>query len=401
MATKLVHNRVWAGITAGILLTGAVASCKKTSTEPSGGITPGVTKAADTIGCNHEIKSGGTLTNDPDAPVDYVVTCQVSLSGDVIIEPGTVIEFTTDAGLKVNNSGSLAINGTSSDPVTLTGVDKTAGSWAGILYDSDDTKNSMSYTTIDYAGGSKFNSNGDLGSIVVWADTKLKMDNCTVMNSAAYGLNASYGGSDVAMSNNTFTKNDMPMKLKASSLHLATGNNTYTGNSKDFVLLEFYTSTINDDATWHKIDVPYLTEGTSLTVNDMLTVEPGVEVHMGQGTYIHIQEKGAIKAVGTSADPIVFRGEIATAGAWEGIGISFSSNPLNEIGYAKIMHAGGDDRKGAIYMWAKPVLNVHDVDFADVKTCALYAAPNVSSPNTNLTLGTCTFTNCGGQLCGD
>lgn len=403
MANRLIHNNVLTGIAACVILTGAIASCKKKDNTTPGGSnpTPGVTKAADTIDCNHAIKSGGTLANDPDAPVDYVVTCQVSLSGDVTIEPGTVIEFTTDAGLQVNGSGSLAINGTSADPITLTGVDKTAGAWAGVLYDSDDTKNSMSYTTIDYAGGSQFNSNGDLGSIVIWADTKLKMDNCTIMNSAAYGLNARYGGADVTMSNNTFTKNDMPMKLKAELLHLATGNNSYKGNTKDFVLLEFYTSTINDDATWHKIDVPYLTEGTTLKVNDMLTVEPGVEVHMGQATYIAIQENGAIKAVGTPSNPIIFRGEVAVAGSWAGIGVSFSSNPLNEIGHAKIMHAGGDNLKGAIYMWAKPVLNVHDVEFSDVKTCALYAAPNVSSPNTNLTLGNCTYANCGGQLCGD
>lgn len=403
MVRKVLHNRVLSGLTAAILMSGAVMSCsKKDSTDPTGNDNdPAIVNEATRIDCNDPLRDGGTFVNDPNAPVDYIVSCQFKINGDVTIEPGTVIEFETGAGLQVNDGGSLAINGTADEPVKLTGVDKTVGSWLGVLYDSEDTKNSMTYTEIMYAGGGQFNSNGDLGAVIVWADTKLSMSNCTVSNSAAYGFNATYGGAEVTLSNNTFTANDMPMKLKASLLHLATANNDYSGNNKDFVLLQFYTATINDAATWHNINVPYLTSGTLLTINAMLTVEPGTEVHMGQGTYIHVQENGAIKAVGTATDPIMFRGENAVAGAWEGIGISFTSNPLNEIGHAKIMHAGGDDRDGAIYMWAKPVLNVHDVEFSDVKTCAMYAAPNVSSPNTNLNVSNCTYKNCGGEICGD
>ncbi len=400
MARKVLFNKALLGVATCLVLTGVVSSCKKKNdTNPTP--TPSVVKAPDTVDCNHTIKSGGTLKNDPDAPVDYVVTCEVHLNGDVIIEPGTVIEFTTGSGLQVNDKGSLSINGTANDPVTLTGVDKTPGSWKGLLFDSDDTKNSMTHTKVMYAGGGAFNSNGDLGSVIVWAASTLTMSNCTVSNSAAYGLNASYTEAMVTLNNNTFTANDMPAKIKAELLAIATGSNDYTGNTKDFVLLDFYTSTLNKATTWHKINVPFLAKGTQLVSNAMLTIEAGVEVHMGTGTYIHIQEKGGIKAVGTASNPIIFRGENAVAGAWEGIGISFTSNPLNEIGYVKIMHAGGDNRKGAIYMWAKPVVNVHHVDFTDVKTCALYAAPSSSSPNTNLLLASCTYTNCGGQLCGD
>lgn len=384
----------------GIIITGAIASCKKKeNTDPT--TTPAQTKAADTVDCNNAIKNGGTFANDPEAAVDYVVTCALSLNGDVVIEPGTVIEFTTDAGLSVGDKGSLSINGTKDAPVLLTGVDKTAGSWKGLLFDSDDTKNSMSYTTVEYAGGAAFNSNGDLGAVIVWADSKLKMSNCTVKHSAAYGLNANYGGAEITLTDNTFTKNDMPARFKAELLGLATGNNDYSGNTKDFIFLRFYTASINSATTWHKTNVPFLTSGTQLVSNAMLTIEPGVEVVMGQGTYIHIKENGAIKAVGTTADPIIFRGEVAQQGGWEGIGVSFTSNPLNEIAYAKIMHAGGDNLKGAIYMWAKPVLNVHHVDFTDIKTCGLYAAPSSSSPNINLTIANNTYTNCGGQLCGD
>lgn len=402
MARKLLSKKIVKGAALIALFSATVIACKKDSTDPTDpSDDPPQNKVADTIDCNDPIKNGGVFANDPQAAVDYVVTCELHLNGDVTIEPGTVIEFTTDAGLQVNGNGSLSVNGTKDEPVILTGTDKAAGSWKGLLFDSDDTKNSMSYTTVDYAGGKAFNSNGDLGGVIVWAGTKLKMENCTIKNSAAYGLNANYTDADVTLNNNTFTKNSMPANIKAELLSMATGSNDFSGNTKDFVRLSFYTAEINGAATWHKINVPYLAEGTQLTANAKLTIEPGTEVVMGQGTYIHIKEKGAIVAVGTANDPIIFRGEVAQPGGWEGIGISFTSNPLNEIGFAKIMHAGGDNRDGAIYMWAEPVLSVHDVDFSDVKTCALYAAPSSSSPNTNLNLGNNSYTNCGGQLCGD
>lgn len=398
MTIKLLHSKLLLGAIATLLLVGSVSSCKKKENTNN---TPTTVKDPIILDCNSDIKGGGALVNDPDAPVDYLVTCEVHLNGDVTIDPGTVIEFQTDAGFQINDNGSLSVNGTADAPVLLTGVDKTAGSWKGLLFDSDDTKNSMSYTNVEYAGGAAFNSNGDLGAVIVWANTKLSMNNCKVSMSAEYGLNADYEGAELTLNNNTFTKNKMPAKFKAELLHLPTGNNDYSGNQSDYVLLNFYTSVINSNATWHKINVPYLTTGSQITSNASLTIEPGVEVVMGQGTYIHIKEKGSIKAVGTASEPIILRGEVAQPGGWKGIGVSFTSNPLNEIGHAKIMHAGGGDQKGAIYMWASPSLNVHDVEFSDIKTCALYAAPSSSSPNTNLTLGNCTYTNCGGELCGD
>lgn len=396
MTRKYLQNKLLIGIMS--IMVGSVACKKNSSTEP---VTTSQNNPPDTIGCNHSIKSGGVLTNDPLAPIDYIVTCDVSLNGDVTIEQGTVIAFATDAGFQVRGSGSLAINGTKDQPVLLTGIDKKTGSWKGLLFNSDDSKNSMNYTTVEYAGGAAFNSNGDLGGVLVWAGSTLKMSNSTIRNSASYGLNLNYGDVNVTLNNNTFTGNDMPARFKAELLHLATANNDYTGNKKDFIYLDFYTSEINSAATWHKTNVPYLANGTLLTAKAMLTIEPGVEVVMGQGTYIHIGEKGALKAVGTPDDPIIFRGEAAQPGAWQGIGISFSSNPLNEISNAKIMHAGGGNRKGAIYMWAKPSLKVSNVLFSDIKTCALYTAPNTSSPNPNLTLSNCTYVNCGGELCGD
>lgn len=393
---KLLNSRTLTTLTMGLIIAGSYTACKKKDNNN----TPTVTKDPITIGCNDDIPNG-KLVDDPDRPVDYRFTCKYSINSDVTIDAGTVIEFETDAGLSVGDKGSLSSNGTASAPVIMTGVDKTVGSWKGIIFDSDDTKNKLMYTNIMYAGGSAFNSNGDLGAIVVWADTKLTVQGCKVTKSASYALNANYGGAELTLSNNTFTENQTPMRLKGTLLKYASGSDNYTGNTNDVVHLNFSTSSISTACTWHKISVPYETINSStMNINDAVTVEPGVEVRFASGGGLKINQNGSFKAVGTALEPIVFRGVVEAVGAWDGIYFGFTTNPLNEIGYAKIMHAGSS-MDGAIMMWAKPVLNVHDVAFSDIKTCALYAAPSTSSPNTNLTTGNNTYTNVGGQICGD
>src|SRR5690554_2478116 len=42
------------------------------------------------------------LTDDPQRPVDYVITCYANVQGSLKIEPGVVIEFENHAGLRVN-----------------------------------------------------------------------------------------------------------------------------------------------------------------------------------------------------------------------------------------------------------------------------------------------------------
>ena len=78
MTRKYLQNKLLIGIMS--IMVGSVACKKNSSTEP---VTTSQNNPPDTIGCNHSIKSGGVLTNDPLAPIDYIVTCDVSLNGDI------------------------------------------------------------------------------------------------------------------------------------------------------------------------------------------------------------------------------------------------------------------------------------------------------------------------------
>src|SRR5699024_1831115 len=83
---------------------------------------------------------------------------------------------------------------------------------------------------------------------------------------------------------------------------------------------------------------------------------------------------------GTAEEPITLRGKEEVAGYWNGIQINNTTNPLNEIGFVDIAHAGKTNGhpNGAILLSSTSVfLNMHDVNFID---CFEYGV-SIQSPN--------------------
>src|SRR5690606_16392590 len=94
------------------------------------------------------------LTDDPNAPVDYIMNCDPVVDGDLTIDPGVVIAFKSDAGMRIGKygNGKVQMKGTAEKPIVLTGVNKSKGSWRGIQISSDNKANVMEYVTVEYAG---------------------------------------------------------------------------------------------------------------------------------------------------------------------------------------------------------------------------------------------------------
>ncbi len=89
-----------------------------------------------------------------------------------------------------------------------------------------------------------------------------------------------------------------------------------------------------------------------LVVSAKLTIAPGVVIQCANNASITIESNGAIVAVGNASAPIIFQGESALAGIWQGLFIR-SNSPENELRYCTISHAGsgsfdGSDVKAAI-----------------------------------------------------
>ncbi len=380
-----------------------LGSCKKENAPtPPGSIDPPVT-----LTCDHFLKNANAVLKDnPKAPIDYIITCQMSINDDVTIEPGTTIAFQTDAGLIVNLEGSLNISGTADKPILLTGTDQQKGTWSGIIFYSNDVKNKIHHTTVEYAGGVAFNSNNDRGAVIIYSGGRINMSNSTLRHSATYGLNANYGKTLLELDNNTYTSNAVPMRLRAELLGMASPSDHHTGNDEDKIELNIYTSSVSSATTWRKTDVPYKMVVRSspipqLSVDAKLTIEPGVQVEMSHNAQIMVRENGALWAVGSAADPIIFRGLNNTPGSWSSIYFDRTASTENRMQHMVIRNAGGGSEKGAVMMWGQPTLTVSDVAFHDIKGCAIYAAPSTSSPNRNLTTSNLTFSNVDGEICGD
>lgn len=339
-----------------------------------------------------------TFLEDRGPGVDYIINCIAYVEVDLQIEPGVKIAFTNDAGLQVEFEGSLSAVATESNIIEFTGVDKVKGSWLGILIYSNDVKNKMEHCLIDYAGGGAFNSNGDLGNLILWANSYMRLANTTISNGASNGIFAKYPNINFAMEYCTITTCQQPFYGDAVLAKNFTAG-SYLGNTINSLFLLNIT-TLTGAHVWTDLGVPYRI--VSHIYNDLyiedgsLTIEPGVSVEFesGVGIYVGDSDESSLIAVGTASNPILFTGVTKAPGAWGSISFFFTSHPNNEIGYAIIEYAGSDE--GAIYMWAEPVVNVHDVEFRNINTCAMYTDPiNANLAYTNLTISNVT----GGLVC--
>ena len=349
------------------------------------------------IDCSTSVGEGEVLTlENRNNGIDYIINCVYVVEGDFIINPGVTIQFGTDAGIRVYEAGSIQLLGTAQDQVVFTGEEQIPGSWKGVFIDSNDIKNKIEFAKIEYAGGGYFNSNGDLGGVIVYSDTHLNMNNTTIINSEAYGFNASYGGCELTLENNTITSCIAPMYMEGAYPTTISGG-SYTGNTLDAIIV--VADQITGNHNWTKLNVPYhLPDGLKVIPGGKLTIMPGVVMKFGQDSRLDINEgasgpKPSLIAVGTAAEPIVFTSIDNTLSAWRGIYLD-SPSTLNEIGFSRIQNASNSNQSGAIEAWYGTVLNVHDVLFKDITNCAIHQYTSISSPGA-LTTSNLSFDNVG------
>ena len=77
-------------------------------------------------------------------------------------------------------------------------------------------------------------------------------------------------------------------------------------------------------------------------VNAKLTIEPGVVIEFGSGGRMDIEKDGALKAIGSSDNHIIFTGATKSPGSWEGIRF-VGNNPENEISHVEVIYGGQDN----------------------------------------------------------
>lgn len=363
------------------------------------------------LDCDY-FKQNRILTDHSERPVDYYINCVMDATANIVVEPGVVIEFGPDAGIIVEG-GSLKATGTATNKIVFTGQQKVKGSWKGILYNSNNTDNELAYVDISYAGGASFNANNDKASLILWSDTKLRIDHVNIKNSASAGISATYTNANFSLDNTVINNcNDYPILILPSYMNKMNKTCDLTNNAsgKDYVLVQINTNAINQSMTWRNISVPYRVSSNYQHYKDIVidegdvTIEPGAHIVFEEGNGMVINQNASLKAIGTSDanGKVQFSGAIPIAGSWKGIYFRFTSSPLNTITNAVIKHAGkkieGGD--GAISMWADPTLTVSNVSFIDIDACAMYNYKTIDNPNLIQSNNT-TQAVTGGLLCHD
>jgi len=163
-------------------------------------------------GSNYVFLEGGQVINGNHTweklDVPYIVekTLRIGDNQSLTVEAGANLLFDSDASIWVDEGGYLSVSGQASNIVTLSGLVAQPGTWKGIINYSADQRNVVNNAEIAHAGGNSHNSNGDLGTIIVWADAYQKVSNSTLRDNAPTApcaINAPYSDEVLVLENIT------------------------------------------------------------------------------------------------------------------------------------------------------------------------------------------------------
>lgn len=130
--------------------------------------------------------------------------------GNLTINSGVVMEFINNFGIMVGeySDGYLKMNGTTSEHITLTTGDISA--WQGVCFQSTNSENKLLYVDINKGGSAAFTgATQKKANIVIggFSAGDATIENCTVNNSAAYGIFVAQGSNIPTITNVTYSGN--------------------------------------------------------------------------------------------------------------------------------------------------------------------------------------------------
>lgn len=348
---------------------------------------PSTSSVATILNCSSFLSSNPDaivlLENKSDG-VDYIIDCAVDVEVDLKIQPGVVIEFASNAGMDIKESGSLSAVGSANSPIIFKGKTASPGFWGVLHFDSNNPNNELNYVSIADGGGSNSFNNAS-----IWVNDnnsgQLTFKNSTIKNSKGYGLVVEDNASIPDFSNNTFSNNgDAPLDISMLNIgSLDSASNYGDGNTKNYVSVNG--SQVNLPQVIKSINVPYLIKGNS-NIIDGVTLNPGVQFLMASGANIDVKSSGSLQAIGTSSDPISIKGEVDAVGYWGAIEI-LSNNPLNEFAFVNIKNGGANGSLGYSTIWVNDNSNgsfiMNNCSISDSYSWGIFVENGASmTPNT-------------------
>jgi parallel beta-helix repeat protein len=269
------------------------------------------------------------------------------------IEPGAIIRINEGVGIYFGYKGgpsgtTLIANGTATKPITFTSAaaTKAAGDWDYIgFFDGASSASSMKYCIVEYGGG----YSSSIGEIHL-AEVHITIDNSTVQYSEQYGISLSSGAWFESFENNTLKDiGTYPIFISGNYVHTIGAGNSITTNKGILVEGDEFEQS---SATWLKQSCPYILWADlyiQAVSGAVLTIQPGVEIQITEGTGIYIAYSGdrfgTLIADGTSQARIKFTSAAPagskTAGDWNFIGFYNGSGANSSFNYCDIEYGGG------------------------------------------------------------
>lgn len=228
------------------------------------------------------------------------------------IQPGTIVKFSADAHLHIENGATIVANGTSEKPIYFTSIrdniggdsitndDPTGpakGDWKQVWIIVGSNSNQLSYCHFRYGGKDNVS--------VLHVDGKGSIDHCFVyynlgsvnpwMGDTGAALTITDTSHGVSLTNTVFYENRWPLSM-AANMNLDNSNSfSYDAdnNSATAALTNFYqgihiiAGDITGTTSWNETEVPYC------LFNDM--------IYITNGASLSIAATGAVKSSGTGS----------------------------------------------------------------------------------------------------
>ncbi len=243
-----------------------------------------------------------TLAESP-----YVVPNSMDISAGVTvtIEKGVVIKFNSGRYFQV--FGTLNAKGAT---FTANSDSPSKGFWDGIYVSYEGNANFGNVTldscTVEYAGN------------IYTRKGQLTLKKTTINNFSGYGVQV-YSQGTLDITETTIKNTNMPIYFNGPGILKSGLNNVLTGNTEDYVFLNFHD--VSGTFNMPEMGIPYRLTTFRVGTDGTLNISPGVKL-MNFNTEITIN--GKIKALGTAAKPIIFD-KHPNASYWLGINITDSA----------------------------------------------------------------------------
>ena len=354
--------------------------------------------------------------------VPWTVMDRVVIEGPkqpvLTLPPGDTVRMRGSIIVGYNAPGGLQVGSESGQTVMLTAADT---SWDGIYFGSYTVSSSLTHVTLEKCGrveNSSFPSDCVLISGLYTETPPFPapvLKHVTIRNAGFnVGLGLTFrarlgsGSTDL-----TITGTGTPISIGGGSpVSIPPGN--YTGNLRD--VIEITDGRVWQDETWPNFDLPYVVTsymidslgGVSVgapTTRPTLTLLPGTTIKFAGGGRLWVgwEGSGAVKAVGTVAQPIRFLGQGSTPGGWVGIQIGYNADSSTIFDHVIVDGAGEQfPVAGSFHFYVDVGPIIRNTVISNSSGCGIIIVnqPAWSTDFTDPALGNTFTNNAGGAVCG-